>query len=175
MSQSLELDPVLVQPLRRPERRTARRPRAQQQPLVRPGILKAAAAIIAGGVLFAFAGQIVAAATEPVVATYRTGQEIQRLEKVLAAEKSTNEQLKADIAYLSTRAGTEQEARRRGWVLPGEVALTIVIPPVEPIKAHKPILARQPAGAPRAVADRLRDAVDTTLAVLGGHAPKTAP
>lgn len=133
--------------------------------------MKTAAAIVVAGVLCAFAGQILAVATQPIMATYQTGRDIQKLENVLAKEKATNATLRADIAHLGTDAGVEQEARRRGWVMPGEVALTIVVPQEADAAgaADKP----QAEQAPKPFADRIRDAVATTLAVFGGHAPKS--
>jgi len=163
MSQSAGLDPFLVNPLRRPEVR----PRKASSAVVkaRPIVLRTALTLVLGAAAFTFAGRVVAIAAEPVIATYQTGQEIRQLQASLKDEAARNAQLRQDIAYLQTPAGVEQEARLRGWVRPGEVALAFEIPDKEPESLH---LAERPS-APRqvAVADRIRAAVDTCLAVFG--------
>jgi hypothetical protein len=116
-------------------------------------------------------------ALQPVLATYRTGQEIQTLERDLVRQVAIKKQLEDDIAYLKTTAGVEQQARRVGWVKPREVALAMLepespAPPVEPgVKpgtrpAPAPV-AKQPE-KPKQFATQMREAIDTCLAVFGG-------
>lgn len=173
MSQTAELDPLLVRPLRRPERRRPRR-RPRSPVRARPAVVRAAVLIALAGLVFAFAGRIGGVALEPVLATYRTGREIRRLEAVLAREQAVNAQLRADIAYLRTRDGVEQEARRRGWVRSGEVALTVIDPQEE--NAASPSGASGQPGLeeakPRSVAGRIRAAIETCLAVFGHPRPE---
>lgn len=166
MSQLVELDPLLVKPLKRPEAPPKKRP-APSTLQARPVVLKTAFGIVAGVALLAFAGRVARFAVEPVLATYRTGQEIRHLQVVSAREADVNSQLREDIAYLKTPAGIEQEARRRGWVKPGEIAISVVVPP----EADEPGGAKKMPGkkARPAVADRIRGAVDTCLAVFGGR------
>jgi hypothetical protein len=126
-----------------------------------------AGAIVAVGLLAACAGRITAFATEPVLATYRTGLEIRHLQQEVAREAKINDLLRQDIDYLQTPAGVEQEARRRGWVRPGEIALSVVAPDAPPAPA-----AAAPRGDgephPTSVSQRIQEALDTCLAVLGG-------
>jgi cell division protein FtsB len=168
MSQ-LELDPVLVTPLRRP--RTRARKRTARVPAGQPKMLRTALWIVAGATVFAFAGRIGAFAMEPLAATWRTEQEIRELRDATRKETAVNEQLRRDIAYLSTQAGVEQEARRRGWVRPGEVALSIVRPEPEVAPATEP-KAEPIKTASASISDRIQSVLDTCLSVFGGT-PRT--
>lgn len=165
MSQVVELDPVLVKPLRRPERR-APQPRSAAQ-RTHPAVMRTAFAIVALTAVCAFAGRVTSIAAEPVLSTYRTGREVKGLELAVERQSASNEQLRRDIAYLRTLAGVEQEARRRGWVRPGEVALSVVVPEGAVPQAGALVLPADGA-APGARVDRIREAVDTCLAVFGG-------
>ena len=164
MSQ-LELDPVLVTPLRRPETRPRKRRRAATA--TSPMLIKTAIGIVVGVALFCFAGRIAAFAVEPVVATMTTGQEIRELQDLKKKEAKQNEQLRQDIAYLKTRAGIEQEARRRGWVKPNEVALAIAQPdpPANPVKPDTSTI-RTVTAHPLTFSDRVQSVLDTCLAVF---------
>ena len=155
-----ELDPVFVPSLRLPEqRRSARRSR---QPKARPAVIKTAVTIVAAAAAFALVGRVAAFAVQPVVMTQQMGGEVQQLQRQLAVENQANARLMQDIAYLKTPAGTEQEARRRGLVRMGEVPMSFVMP------EGAPAPAAAPAPRPRSVAERIRAAVDTSLAVFGG-------
>jgi cell division protein FtsL len=172
MSQLAELDPVLVQPLRRPARPRRKRARAHPQQS-RPAVIKTALGIVLAVAAIAFAGRIAGLALQPVMATYRTGQEIRSFQRSVAVEESTNAALREDIAYLRTPAGIEQEARRRGWVKPGEISLSVIAPDSDTGAgaAQNPAPARSSAARPKpAIADRIREWLDTCLAVLGGKA-----
>lgn len=171
MSQLTELDPVLVTPLRRPKPRSTQQPSAADK--ARPVVLNVAIAIVAGTVLLTCAGRLAQFVTEPVLSIHRSGQEIKSLRQERAVRAAANERLRKDIEYLHSNAGIEREARRRGWVKPGEVALSIVTPDVEPetaVAAAKPLAPTRTASAdqPRSIADRIRAAVDTCLAAFGG-------
>jgi hypothetical protein len=164
------LDPVLVTPLPRAEAPARKAPTAP--PFVAsPAMLRTAGILVAATVACTLAGRVATVAAAPLMATYRAGQEIGALQVELGRQGSTNAQLREDIKYLKTPEGIEQEARRRGWVKPGEVALSIVA-------ADEPRAAARVAGAPaeapvhQSVADRIRSAVDTCLAVLGSRARK---
>lgn len=171
MSQSLELDPLLVKPLRKPDAPVRRR-RPKQYLKARSSIVRIALGIVIGVTTLVFAGRVLAFAVQPVLATYRTGQEIQVLEKTLTREAAVKKQLQDDIAYLRTSAGVEQQARRAGYVKPNEVALAMLTPEspapaVEP--GAKP--GAKPAAKPekpKQFATQLREAIDTCLAVFGG-------
>lgn len=174
MSQLTELDPVLVTPLRRPSKqRSYKRPAEPDR--ARPIVVKTALGIVVAALVFASAGRIAQFAIEPLVAIHRTGQEIKDLRGERNQRLAENQGLRSDIQYLNSSAGIEQEARRRGWVRPGEVALSIVVP--DTVTEAKVAVARQTkplqtASADRlTVADRIRAAVDTCLAVFSG--PRT--
>ncbi len=163
---ALDFNPVLVQALRDvaavPARRAAKRFQA------RPGVLRAAAYLVAGAATIAFAGHIAAAAAAPVIATHRTGVEIQSFERELSAATQHNDGLRAQIALMDTRTGWEQEARRRGWVKRDEVAVGLVFHDASGTAVKS---ARGPEIASRgeSFADRIRQAVESTLAVFGGQ------
>jgi cell division protein FtsB len=171
MSQVTELDPVLVTPLRRPK------PRAKQRQVVteqtRSRVFKIAAGIVLGTVLLTFTGRIIQFVTEPALSIHRAGAEIRELRQERDRRLAENERLRRDIAYLNSNAGIEQEARRRGWVMRGEVALSIVTPetPAEPVAATpapQPVRTASAKDEQRSIADRIREAVDTCLAAFSG-------
>lgn len=138
----------------------------------RPVVMKTAVGIVVVTALVAFAGRIAAFALEPVLATYRTGHEIQALEKAVAKVETKNARLKQDITYLKTPAGVEQEARRRGWVRKGEVAMSVIqpetVPGAAPLKPASKPLQTASAEQPASLTDQFRTALDTCLAVFGG-------
>lgn len=164
------LDPLLVSPLRRPEPQKAPRRRRASGTSVRPAVLRAAAILVGATAFFCFAGRITAFAVEPVLATHQTGREIQILQQQLTLERSINRQLQNDIAYLGTPAGIEMEARRRGWVKEGEVALSPITPetaaPATPAPVSEQVVAADASGS---VSARIRQSVDTIMAVLGSR------
>jgi hypothetical protein len=81
-----------------------------------------------GGVAAAALVRLGAIAVEPVVATYRSGREIQTLETRYRAELGRRSHLQREIRFLSTNAGIEEEARRLGWVKGGETSIQILTP-----------------------------------------------
>lgn len=171
MSQLTELDPVLVTPLRRPKPRSSQQASAAEKG--RPLVLNVAIAIVAGTVLLTCAGRLAQFVTEPVLSIHRAGLEIKALQQERALRAEANDRLRKDIVYLNTNAGIEREARRRGWVKPGEVALSIVTPEaasetVVAVERTRVPTRTASADHPRSIADRIRAAVDTCLAAFGG-------
>lgn len=168
MSQ-LELDPVLVTPLRRPETRPRKRRRSrasQSNPLV----WKVAVGIVVGAVVVTFAGRIAAFAMQPVLVTMRTGAEIRRLEEVKRREAQVNESLRQDILYLQTPAGIEQQARLRGYVKPGEVPIAFLKPEAPEAPARPEVKPVETAAArPATFSERVQSVLDTLLAVFGSN------
>jgi cell division protein FtsB len=168
MSDPLELDPLLVEQLKRPEPQTRRRVVVAGPALqVRPAIRTLAFYTVCLALLVAFSGRILGFLSEPVLATMRVGADIRGLEVQLDQERKVNTGLEADIHYLRTKAGVEQEARHRGWVRPGEVALSVEVPDDAPTADVTEVMAEEPETEP-AIADRIRDALETMLAVFGG-------
>lgn len=167
MSQSRELDPVFVNPLR-PQRPRARRRAAPSLRLGRvAGAQKRALLLIGGAIGFCLVVRLGQFAIHPLVRTYQTGQEIRQLQATLARQEATNDALRAEVEYLKTPAGAEQEARRRaGWVRPGEVAIALF--PQEADAGGdgtgrvQPVSQRGPS-----FTDRIRSVIETCLAVLG--------
>jgi hypothetical protein len=166
---TLELDAPFVAPLRRPE---ARPEPKRQLPVLkpRPGLMKAAVVSVAGVALFCCAGQIAAFAMAPVVASFRTGQEIQSYELKIQQAKAANAALAQDVAYWSSKLGREEQARRRGELAPNEVALVTILP--EGVQADKPEAPASKPAVKKSIAQRIRETVDTCLANLGGSRRK---
>lgn len=168
MSQLTELDPVLVTPLRRPTKRSPHRKPSADRP--RPAVMKTALLIVITGLVVASAGRAAQVVLEPLVTIQRRGQEITALRRERDQRRADNEQLRQDIAYLNSNAGVEQEARRRGWMKPGEVALSIVVPEpaAETQLASEGKPAQNASAADRlSISDRIRTVLDTCLAVFG--------
>lgn len=75
--------------------------------------------------------------------------EIRRLSAEVAAAEAENEALRRRIGVLRTPKGVEVEARRHGWVQPGEVLIqTSETPPPPPAKVPE-TAATPPLGAVR--------------------------
>jgi cell division protein FtsB len=161
-----EFDPFLVNRLSRPVKRAPRR--VPKAPKPRRPSVRRAVCIIVGAAVLAFAGRFVAFAVEPVLATWRTGREIQRLQSELDRDRAVNKQLEQDIAYLQTPAGIEQEARRRGYVLPGEVALSVVAPDPKEAAAGQAGKGAQSSAPPQpTILEKIGSAIESCLAVFG--------
>jgi hypothetical protein len=165
------LDPMLVSPLRRPDPHKTLPRRRASTTQARPKMLRAAAILVGATALIAFTGRVATFASAPVVATHETGLQIRTLEQELSKERLVNAQLERDIAYLGTRAGIEQEARRRGWVHKGEIAITLVAPEGSQPEAvpAKPEVQVASAAGDTSISSQIRRAVDTCLAVLGNR------
>jgi len=167
MSQLTELDPVLVTPLRRPTKRSPKRTPSADRP--RSAVMKTAFWIVIAGFCIASAGRATQIVVEPLVAIQQRGQEINDLGRKRDQQRAENERLRQDIAYLNSNAGIEQEARRRGWVKPGEIALSIVVPEPAPetqvASVGKPVQTAS-ADDHLSVADRIRTVLDTCLSVF---------
>jgi hypothetical protein len=134
-----------------------------------------AIAIVVGTVALTCAGRVAQFVTEPVLSMHGAGLEIKALREERAKRRADNERLRRDIEYLNSNAGIEQEARRRGWVKPGEVALSIVVPdapaPAAVASTGRKASVRTAASEhSRSISDRIREAVDTCLAAFGGGA-----
>jgi cell division protein FtsB len=129
------IEPLLVTPLRSPKAR--KRARVQAQLAWR----RTAVRLLAGGVVAAALVRLGAIAVEPLVATYRSGREIQALEIRYRGELGRHNHLQREMQFLSTNAGIEEEARRLGWVKDGETSIQIVkpaSPPAAPAPAISP-------------------------------------
>lgn len=157
-------EPFLVTRLARPKQKKTRKQPASLRP--HPGTMRTAFTIVVATACVMFAGRLTRFAVEPVAATYRTGLEIRALQASMSKDAATNLRLQQDINYLKTKAGIEQEARRRGWVLPGETALSIVAP--EESGAGAAGVKKKAPGTRVAISDQIRGGIDTVLAVLGG-------
>jgi hypothetical protein len=112
-----------------------------------------------GGLALAASLRLGAIALDPILATYRSSSEIRALSAEYQAARAKNERLHRQIAYLNSRAGIEEEARRLGWVRTGEFPLRIVPQPVNanpqgvpgapaPPKPAQPMSNDQPQPAP---------------------------
>lgn len=157
-------EPLLVDRLQPTPQRPAAAPRPRPLRARRSALL--IVAVTAAGVLLTRAAAV---AVEPLVATHRIGREIEALETRAAAEEARKERLLAEMAYLKTPTGIEEEARRQGWVCRGETAIRIVRP--EGASPSDLEDAPQPPPARKSLSDRLRDAIRTCLATLRGGKP----
>lgn len=68
---------------------------------------------------------IAAKAVKPYLIYYNENKEIAEIQKQIATEKAENARLKHELKNLDTRLGMEVEARKQGWVKPGEVAVIL--------------------------------------------------
>ncbi len=162
---ALALDAPLVAPLRRPEARPRPKPRVPAlKP--RPALIKAATLTVAGVALLCCTGRIAAFAMAPVIQSYRTGADIKTMELRIADAKRANAELARQVSFLGTGTGKEEEARRRGYLRPHEIGIQFVLP--EHMAAAAPAAAAGPVRARVSISERIRNAVDTCLANLGG-------
>ncbi len=74
---------------------------------------------------------VIGKALRPVNLLQREYSETRRVKAELAALKEQNAELERQIKYLRTSRGTEQAARKLGYVKPGEIPLVL---PNEPVK-----------------------------------------
>ena len=65
---------------------------------------------------------------KPYLITYNESREIAKIKKQIAEAKAENARLKRELAYLKTPLGKEVEARKQGWVRPGEIAVILESP-----------------------------------------------
>lgn len=125
------IEPVLVAPLRGGIR--SRRRRWRLLPVGSSAVW--ARRLLLGGLAIAVAIRLGAIALDPILAACRSTQEIRELNAEYDEARARNERLRRQIAYLSSRSGIEEEARRLGWVRAGEQPLRIVVqepPPATP-------------------------------------------
>lgn len=113
--------PILV----RERKRRPRDPRRPLRTLWRFG-MRAAIASLTGCVMLAIA--------RPFVLAYQTKAELGRLQAMEAELEVQNAALRQRIHFLNTPTGIEIEARRLGWVRPGEIPIQILPPATSPPK-----------------------------------------
>lgn len=74
----------------------------------------------------------------PLAVAHRADVEIADLSGKVAAEETTQRQLRERLQYLRTPTGVEEEARRQGWVRGGETSLMLLQPEPKAPAARKP-------------------------------------
>lgn len=79
----------------------------------------------------------VARAAYPLFLIRSENREITTMKRQLNSQSKLNKQLKARIIYLKTTEGSQTEARRYGWVKPGEVSYQLTSPD-QPIQSPRP-------------------------------------
>lgn len=119
------------------------------------------------------ATQVSAFASAPLRDTVAVGGAIRAIRSELSAIERENESLRRDIAYSRSSQGLEQEARKRGLVLPGEVAINITLPDTPRVPTAA-IAEAAPAPGVRefghlTFAQRARLVIDACLAILGSR------
>jgi len=102
-----------------------------------------------------------AIAVEPLVATYRSGRDIQALEIRYRGEKTRQNHLQREIQFLSTNAGIEEEARRLGWVKQGETSIQILTPASVAVPAPAAVPPQKTSGS-----EHVKQWLDTWLSVF---------
>lgn len=138
--------------------------------------LKRAVLCVAAVLLLGYLGVV---ALRPFLLDREARAEVRRLKAAVAAAEAANEALRQRIPLLKTEKGIEVEARRHGWVRPGEVLIQTSEPPPPPspppAKAGKP----QPTPALGAVGSGeglLHRFLDWLAEVLGcRHRPAPVP
>jgi len=83
---------------------------------------------------------VLAKATRPYVISYAESQDMTSIKQQKEAAEAENRRLKLEKDYLLTSKGKEAEARKLGWVKPGEVAVVVQQPekPVPVLEYEKP-------------------------------------
>lgn len=66
-----------------------------------------------------------AKAVKPYLIYHNEKKEIAEIQKQIALEKAENARLKRELRNLDTPLGKEVEARKQGWVKPGEIAVIL--------------------------------------------------
>lgn len=88
--------------------------------------------------------------SKPVVLARREAAAIRKLDVDVKATETQNEALRRRLHFLNTPKGIEVEARRAGWVRPGEIALQPTGGPLpDPAPDPAPTSATPPLGAVR--------------------------
>ena len=115
-----------------------------------PVLLKAfwvSAAVVVMVVAFSVGSKII----RPFRLWFTERQAVNRMEVQLAELTRDNTDLKAKREYLQSPTGAENEARRLGYVNPGEVSV-VVQPPAKPDEDHQ-VDKKQPNAAPKRSTD----------------------
>lgn len=104
-------------------RRRPYRPRRRPSRLAKSARVLAVLAVACVCILLVKAAVMKAA--RPYVISYGESKESTEIQQQIDAATSENKALREQIAFLSTNKGKEIEARKLGWVKPGEVSLLI--------------------------------------------------
>ncbi len=86
----------------------------------------AAACII--GIIGVAVFLIISKLSRPYMIGYSESKEIIETKQQISNAESENKSMHSDIQYLQTDRGKEAEARRLGWVKPGEIAIVVEQP-----------------------------------------------
>ncbi|MHB0911926.1 MAG: FtsB family cell division protein [Armatimonadota bacterium] len=80
---------------------------------------------------------VIAKIAHPYLISYSESKDIVQVRKEIAEARAENSTLKRDMDFLKTPQGREAEARKLGWVKPGEIALVVERPEPEKKEAAK--------------------------------------
>ncbi len=136
------VEPIMVNALQRPAVKVRRGP-TQRTPKPRLWTRRTAVIVLGASVAIAITCRFAEAVWDPIRASYRIRQEVGQLELRRKQLQARHNHLKGQVVYLNTVAGVEEEARRQGWVRPGEVSVQILTP----APAEKDPKAEQNKGA----------------------------
>jgi hypothetical protein len=84
--------------------------------------------ILLQAVIAAVVLRFVSIAVQPCLASYRSSRDIHVLREQYDREMQKQRRLQAQIGFLKSDQGVEEEARRLGWTRIGEVPLQIIHP-----------------------------------------------
>jgi cell division protein FtsB len=129
-SSSTPVEPLIIS---RAQRATAAEIARQQ---ARAAWRQRAIRLVINAVVAAVALRVATIAVQPCIAALRSQRHIHGLRAQLHQEAARHQHLNAQIAYLKSPQGIEEEARKLGWTKAGEIALQIVTP--EPKGSAKP-------------------------------------
>jgi cell division protein FtsB len=127
---STPVEPVIISRLQRAT--AAEIARQEARAAIRPRVTRS----LLYAILAAVGLRVLTIALQPCLAAGRSARHIRLLRAQLQREEERRQHLKAQISYLQTDQGVEEEARKLGWTRSGEISLQLITP--EPKVAGKP-------------------------------------
>src|SRR5438034_497782 len=139
-SSSTPVEPLIIS---RVQRATAAEIARQQ---ARAAWRQRATRLFINAVVAAVALRVATIAAQPCLAALRSSRHIHALRAQLHQEGARHQHLTAQISYLKSNQGVEEEARKLGWTKAGEVALQIVTPEPKVTAKSSPLFPTPAAG-----------------------------
>ena len=140
------------------------RKRVRCRSALRRRVLRAVFLCVAAAAALCWVGMAV---LRPFLLTRQELAQVRHLRQDVAAAQAQNEALRRRARILNTPKGIEVEARRLGWVRPGEILIqTSGTPPRLPAAAPKPRKGPPPLGAVQGPKGFLARTIEKAGAVL---------